>query len=145
MRYTRARTDYVIRYHLDIDCYAPKLDAFRVQLLDECRFVTIQNMTADELWPDVMQELSRMRSSYMDALIMPLTDFQPFAYITLTDAETVANTVDLRMQMMLAGVHETPDERESKAELGMFDHMQRVTALLKAIDMIQTIPNRLLQ
>ncbi|MEJ0006625.1 MAG: hypothetical protein WDM77_09770 [Steroidobacteraceae bacterium] len=53
-----------------------------------------------ELWPQVMQTLARVRSSYNAEPVLPLTVLQPFARIIMVDVEREQAKQGVRMNML---------------------------------------------
>jgi len=126
----RIQTNYVRRFHLNIDPEARVLDCFRVSLIDKTSLLVCQgnrqNVTLDQLWKETLDTVKNIQDAYHRnqdwkrfGIHRPM-DLQPFANVIACDEsrERVKNQVDFDMMIGECGAH----------------HEERVRCLIDAWD-----------
>jgi hypothetical protein len=123
----RIQTNYVRRFHLNVDPEARVIDAFRVEVLPAWELISQgnrQNVTLEMLWKEALESVERQQKRYRESttwkhlkLNSPL-DLQPFAFILATEEqrEKVKRQVDADMLRYKCIDDETPASQLRKVK-----------------------------
>lgn len=111
----RVRTEWVSRYHVQMDADASVLDCFVVTLppytTDQGVCVRKQDgMSMDDAFRDALTTLNRLRAQPWQA-ILPPDVFQPFGVITARSFADVSRETELRNSEIVGEGHPDHDER----------------------------------
>lgn len=112
---TRVRTEWVSRYHVQMDADASVLDCFVVTLppytTDQGVCIRKQDgMSMDDALKVALTTLERLRAQPWQA-ILPPDVFQPFGVITARSFADVSRECELLTAEIVAGGHPSHDDR----------------------------------
>jgi hypothetical protein len=130
----RIQTNYVRRFHLNVDPEARVIDCFRVSVIPAWELITQgnrQNVTLEMLWKEALDSVARQQNRYRESgtwkhlkLNSPL-DLQPFAFILATEEarEKVRRQIDVDILRCKCIDDDATDS-----------HMRKVRHLIDAVD-----------
>lgn len=127
---TRVRTEWVSRYHVQMDADASVLDCFVVTLPPYTTDVGIcirkqDGVSMDDTFKVALTALTRLRAQPWQA-ILPPDVFQPFGVITARSFADVSRETELRTLEIVGGID----------GVGHLDHDERVRALCRMADLL---------
>lgn len=127
---SRVRTEWVDRYHVQMDADASVLDCFCVTLppytTDQGVCVRMRDgMSMEDVFREALATLARLRAQPWQS-VLPASVFVPFGVITARNFDDVQRECELNMVAFVGGVDDA----------GHPGHDERVRALCRAADLL---------
>jgi hypothetical protein len=137
----RVRTEWVERYHVDIDADATVLDCFTVELPTVTAGpMLVQGDDMNALWSEARAMLASLRAQPRAEIRgAPRSVFEPFGIITARNRNDVWREHETKMAMLLGGMGGEKLEELAKRypELDMKQfHEERIASLIRAHDLL---------